>query len=1644
MKTTNNIIINSVMKNIVKHMRAFLIITGISISSAAWCSITFDPTSDVGDAATSVSKGGVTISVPVGAGTFNNGSEYRWNSSPSNKLTVSCSTKIVRIVFTAASTYSTSEWTVSSGGGTWTAASGTWTNASGSTSVQFLNNSHKTWLSSIEVTLETTGCDLKVWNGSSYITWQNISSDDPLPVAPPVAGYDYWRYGTELCVWCTEQIPTSPCRTYITDEDNYRWAVTDPYLPKHYPNGATTLYAVYVADGSSCQTTTAPYANNFWTVTFKANGGTGDDYTQQVVKSTATALLANRFERTGYDFAGWATSSGGSVVYANKGKITATANTTLWAKWTPKVYTIMTDVSGCGGGSCTATIAGEEIIERAYGTTGLALVATPSSGYYFAGWTKDPNNSTGGTIANAGSASTTYNVGTDDATLTATFRQYLHVTYNANGGSSAPTDATNYEYNAYVSISNSIPTNSGYTFIGWATSSSRANAGTVDYTRNQSNAFRITADQTLYAVWCKTITGAALTVSGTTPSFNYSTGKGSTTFSWGSVTGATAYELVVRNTTDGVDVHTSAVSASSNYAFTEMVPGKTYRATVTASNTCTNTSGYVDESIACPSIAWPGEASDIVVSTPGKNSATVTFTIPNATSFEVWLSDGTAGGAEVVGSRSTISANSSGVASKEFTGLTNDHTYYIHAIGKNICNNVTAEKQDVSFNTAHQEVYDTYLFSCVTFGATVPSGKAYVTSGNGKTILAKHPVHLTITGAVANHYVQIEPSEATISVYFVKDDKYQVVNPSNQLRIGNDGTFAKDIYFAYTPSEAGDGSVTVPTFTVRCDGFEQTFNADGSLLKVRAMPENYAIINKVGNSWYILPADMGDANGTQPAVAVRVDNNDNPTTAYTEAADNAFRIWPIDVSGANRFRSTAAGENGSIIRMSMPNNLYSGNALAFGASASSTAIGAFNHATLTSSDATVGSHSYWDITTTENVVGGNTYFKYELYNPARGSGNKLVISSKKWGTYSGITQETRFVKIEETKDAELTIMEWGQASLVVRYSGSGTIALTGVSVDNTAVGTANMTRIGTSDLYKIEGLSTMQANPSKLIVISVDETVAAVTTGKESAFTIPFIISNEQIKNNTELRNLMVGSTADEKKAIAKTVDVVVCSGGEFDTNSGADSFSDLYIYPGGKVNLGHNIGLQNIYLRGGFSWLNANFALPQMKVTDGISISGLGNSGNGVYYDLYLDNVMYYTMALPKDVALNSVTNEENGADWNAWVKGYTGKNRTLEGKPSGWIYAWNISPGTHLYRGKGYEIAIKPRLGRPYGILRFPLLSSAAWSNETECNPEVVAWGITDGQLNAGITANNAGWNFMGNPFFSSYNNTVGEESIIIADSLAKQLDGSGNWTGKYEWVGQRVKFFTIPKYTDEDYFDVRATPYKLDAFYPFFVQVNSGTEASPASLTFGTGNRALKLPRRYSVKAQQREVAIDFSLTDEFNNSDVAGLDISDIYSAAFDEDDKEKTILSATQYLKIYTIASEYLVAFNALPEVKAAQPIPVGIITPEAGNYTIALTDGLDVTEVEHVWLTDYEKGTQTDLLEEDYHFYNAAGQLNDRFAITVLLKSDNMGQVTGIDDVEIDADVEQPIKFLYRDQIYIMLRGVVYDMTGRQVREINK
>ena len=77
-------------------------------------------------------------------------------------------------------------------------------------------------------------------------------------------------------------------------------------------------------------------------------------------------------------------------------------------------------------------------------------------------------------------------------------------------------------------------------------------------------------------------------------------------------------------------------------------------------------------------------------------------------------------------------------------------------------------------------------------------------------------------------------------------------------------------------------------------------------------------------------------------------------------------------------------------------------------------------------------------------------------------------------------------------------------------------------------------------------------------------------------------------------------------------------------------------------------------------------------------------------------------------------------------------------------------------------------------------------------------------------------------------------------------------------------------------EDYKDVKATNYVLEAFFPFFIQAKQN-----GNLSFDNGSRILKAPTLFNATVPSREIDIDFTLTDPNGSSDNAGLTVGNDY-------------------------------------------------------------------------------------------------------------------------------------------------------------------
>ena len=255
---------------------------------------------------------------------------------------------------------------------------------------------------------------------------------------------------------------------------------------------AVTLYAVWQA--------------NTYYVKFNGNNATSGSMSNQTFTyDKAQNLTANAFSRTGYTFAGWATSASGLVAYTDKQSVKnlttsngATVN--LYAKWNVVSYTITYDENG-----------GNPVSDLSYTIESTStLTSTTRTGYTFNGW--KPSASSG-----SWSSGTTYKAGESvngrygSVTLVAqwTAKQYT-LTLKGNGGTpdtQVMSPKLIFDGGNWNNVAGSRPTMVGFTFTGFYTS---ATGGEQVYDKDGScvegaywegNKYKHDGDLTVYAHW---------------------------------------------------------------------------------------------------------------------------------------------------------------------------------------------------------------------------------------------------------------------------------------------------------------------------------------------------------------------------------------------------------------------------------------------------------------------------------------------------------------------------------------------------------------------------------------------------------------------------------------------------------------------------------------------------------------------------------------------------------------------------------------------------------------------------------------------------------------------------------------------------------------------------------------------------------------------------------------------------------------------------------------------------------------------------------------------------------------------------------------------------------------------------------------
>ena len=302
------------------------------------------------------------------------------------------------------------------------------------------------------------------------------------------------RNGYVFIGWFDENYKDKPLNYY---------ADTYPDLKKAFGYDADALYNHYITygkgegrrisqyvkgdsfTGNANKTIYAGWYAQGYTISYNSNGGTGS-MASDVVKTGGTVTIkANEFTKKGYSFAGWTTKSDGTDDGYNWTGWSGTwnyvdgqygiANKTLklYARWTPKSYTISYNSNGGTGTMTSDTVS-------TGGSVTIKGNTFKRTGYKFVGWTTKSDGTDDGYGWNPGWSGTwnydngQYGIANDKLVLYARWDNHFTVTYNDNGGSGCSSSSKTVTYGStYGNLC--TPTRSGYIFAGWY-SSNYANA----------------------------------------------------------------------------------------------------------------------------------------------------------------------------------------------------------------------------------------------------------------------------------------------------------------------------------------------------------------------------------------------------------------------------------------------------------------------------------------------------------------------------------------------------------------------------------------------------------------------------------------------------------------------------------------------------------------------------------------------------------------------------------------------------------------------------------------------------------------------------------------------------------------------------------------------------------------------------------------------------------------------------------------------------------------------------------------------------------------------------------------------------------------------------------------------------------------
>jgi uncharacterized repeat protein (TIGR02543 family) len=224
----------------------------------------------------------------------------------------------------------------------------------------------------------------------------------------------------------------------------------------------------------------AHWSPESYTVAFDSQGGSASDLTTIDVTYDDTYGDLATTSRTGYIFEGWYTEATGGDKITDITTVAITANTTLYAHWTPERYTVAF-TAGTVGTLTGQTSFPDIIYNAAWDDAATVPVPVADAGYHFVGWTPLFPSAV-----------------TADLAFSAIFTQDTNITINytaSTGGSVDPLFESLPPATGEASGSTAAA-NSGYRFVNWTDESDTEVSTDATFIPEKSGGLNVNATYT--------------------------------------------------------------------------------------------------------------------------------------------------------------------------------------------------------------------------------------------------------------------------------------------------------------------------------------------------------------------------------------------------------------------------------------------------------------------------------------------------------------------------------------------------------------------------------------------------------------------------------------------------------------------------------------------------------------------------------------------------------------------------------------------------------------------------------------------------------------------------------------------------------------------------------------------------------------------------------------------------------------------------------------------------------------------------------------------------------------------------------------------------------------------------------------------